>query len=62
MLYDFNMNSVNVFLSFSDSETTDDEGENQYETKAAIGDDEDQTVHIGMHLLYGSYDLAHFWW
>ncbi|TWW80498.1 hypothetical protein D4764_01G0003130 [Takifugu flavidus] len=45
MLYDFKMNSVIVFLSFSDSETTDDEGENQYETKDDIGDDEDQTVH-----------------
>lgn len=56
------MNSVIVFLSFSDSETTDDEGENQYETKDDIGDDEDQTVHTGMHLLHRSYDLVHFWW
>eukprot|EP00066_Takifugu_rubripes_P021290 XP_011610556.1 PREDICTED: striated muscle preferentially expressed protein kinase [Takifugu rubripes] len=31
-----------------DSETTDDEGENQYETKDDIGDDEDQTVHTVM--------------
>lgn len=56
------MNSVIVILPFSDSETTDDEGENQYETKDDIGDDEDQTVHTGMHLLHGSYDSVHFWW
>lgn len=62
MLYNFKINSVIVFLSFSDSETTDDEGENQYETKDDIGDDEDQTVHTGLHLLHDSYDLGHFWW
>lgn len=39
---------------FSDSDTTDDEGEDQYETKLDIGNDEDQTVHPGIHLLKSS--------
>lgn len=43
-----------------DSETTEDEGEDQYETKDEVGDDEDQTACAGTHLLNGSCDLVHF--
>lgn len=39
---------------FSDSETTEDEGEDQYETKDDVGDDEDQPVHTGSHPLNAS--------
>lgn len=34
---------------FSDSETTEDEGEDQFETKDNDGDVEDQAVHTGVH-------------
>lgn len=51
------MFSISCFIS--DSETTEDEGEDQYETKDDVGDDEDQTARIGIHFLNDSYDLAH---
>lgn len=38
-------------LFVSDSETTEDEGEDQYETKDDVGNDEDQTIRTGIHLL-----------
>lgn len=41
----------NISLFVSDSETTEDEGEDQYETKDDVGNDEDQTTRTGIHLL-----------
>lgn len=41
----------NISLFVSDSETTEDEGEDQYETKDDVGNDKDQTICTGIHLL-----------
>lgn len=41
----------NISLFVSDSETTEDEGEDQYETKDDVGNDEDQTIRTGIDLL-----------
>lgn len=38
-----------IYLFFSDSETTEDEGGDQFETKEDDGDVEDQAVHTGIH-------------
>lgn len=37
------------YIFLSDSETTEDEGGDQYETKEDSGDVEDQAVHAGIH-------------
>lgn len=46
-------------LFVSDSETTEDEGEDQYETKDDVGDAEDQTARTGIHLISVQGDYVH---
>lgn len=44
-------------LFVSDSETTEDEGEDQYETKDDVGNDKDQTIRTGIHFLNASCEF-----
>ncbi len=50
------------YFIFSDSETTEDEGGEQSETKEDSGDVEDQAVHTGIqHFLLFLFLFCFFW-